>query len=66
MAERPPLKRGVGALLGHSLCKVYTLIDTTGVSKRKATKSTMDAAERASRWLWSDPWANAAGTQARV
>lgn len=60
---------GCRGFAGCSLSKVYTLLGITGTAKSKATKSTMEAAERASRRLWirrSEAWANAAGTQARV
>ncbi|XP_075904972.1 uncharacterized protein LOC142903304 [Nelusetta ayraudi] len=55
--------RGFGAL-----CREFTQLGITGAEKRKAIKSSMEAAERASRWLWirrSDLWAIATGTQAR-
>ena len=68
-ARCEPIEVGCRGFAGRSLCKVYTLLGITGVEKRKAIKSTMEAAERASRWLWirrSDLWANATGIQARV
>ena len=60
---------GCRGFVGHSLCKVFTLLGITGAKKRKAIKATMEAAERASRWLWvrrNDLWASATGTQARA
>ncbi len=67
-ARCEPIEVGWRGFAGRSLCKVYTLLGITGATKRKAIKSTMEAAERASRWLWirrSDLWVNATGTQAR-
>lgn len=64
-----PIEVGCRGFMGHSLCRVYTLVGIVGAAKRKAIKSTMEAAEQASRWLWirmNDQWTNAAGTQARV
>ncbi|XP_061571176.1 uncharacterized protein LOC133424524 [Cololabis saira] len=65
-ARCEPIEVGCRGFAGRSLCKVFTLLGITGAAKRKAIKSTMEAAERASRWLWirrSDLWANATGTQ---
>lgn len=67
-ARCEPIEVGHRYFAGRLLCKVYTLLGITRASKRKAMKATMEAAERASRWLWlkrSDLWASAAGTQAR-
>lgn len=43
---------GCRGFAGRSLCKVYSWLGITGAAKRKAIKTTMEAAERASRWLW--------------
>ncbi len=64
-----PIEVGCRGFAGCSLCKLYRLLGITGAAERKAIKNTMEAAERASKWLWirrSDQWANVAGTQARV
>ncbi|XP_054628013.1 uncharacterized protein LOC129179159 [Dunckerocampus dactyliophorus] len=66
-ARCEPIEVGCRGFAGRSLCKVFTLLGITGAAKWKAIKSTMEAAERASRWLWirrSDLWAHATGTQA--
>ncbi|XP_048863711.1 uncharacterized protein LOC125738598 [Brienomyrus brachyistius] len=65
-ARCEPIEVGCRGFAARSLCKVYTLLGITGAAKRKAIKSTTEAAERASRWIWmkrSETWANAAGTQ---
>ncbi|XP_061896860.1 uncharacterized protein LOC133645950 [Entelurus aequoreus] len=65
-ARCEPIEVGCRGFAGRSLCKVFTLLGITGDRKRKAIKTTMEAAERASRWLWirrSELWANATGTQ---
>ncbi|XP_053183947.1 LOW QUALITY PROTEIN: uncharacterized protein LOC128367182 [Scomber japonicus] len=68
-ARCEPVEVGCRGFAARSLCKIYTLLGITGAAKRRAIKSTVEAAERASRWIWikrSEKWANAAGTQARA
>lgn len=63
-----PLEVGCRGFAGRSLCRVFTRLGLVGEAKRKAIRSTTEAAEKATRWLWikrADSWANAAGTQAR-
>lgn len=57
---------GVGCqgFAGCSLCEACTMLDITGAAKKSHKKTTMEAAERASRWLRirrSDQWDKAAG-----
>lgn len=64
-----PIEVGCRGFAGRSLCKVLTLLGITGAENKKAIKTNMEAAERASRWLWirrRDLWTNATGTQAGV
>ncbi len=61
-----PVKVVYTGFTGRSLCKVYTL---SGAAERKVIKSTTEAAERTSRWLWlkrSDSWASAASSQGLI
>lgn len=68
-AECKPIEVGCRGFAGRSLCKVYTQLGMTGAAKKKAIRASMEAAEKASRWLWlkrGDVWVSAAGTQARA
>ncbi|KAI4892962.1 hypothetical protein NFI96_004432 [Prochilodus magdalenae] len=68
-ARCEPIEVGCRGFAARSLCKIYTLLGITGAAKRKAIKSTTEAAERASRWIWikrSEAWAIATGTQVGV
>uniref|UniRef100_A0A8P4PXN3 C1q domain-containing protein n=1 Tax=Dicentrarchus labrax TaxID=13489 RepID=A0A8P4PXN3_DICLA len=54
-----PIKVGCRGFAAQSLCKAYSLLGITGARQRKAIKTTTEAAEKASRWLWikrGDPW----------
>ena len=64
-----PIEVGCRGFAGRSLCRAYTLLGITGAEKRKAIRTAMEAAERASRWLWlrrANLWITATGTQAKV
>lgn len=64
-----PLEVGCRGFAGRSLCRVLSQLGLSGEAKRQAIRSVTEAAEKATRWLWikrADPWASAAGTQARV
>ena len=68
-ANCEPIEVGCRGFAGRSLCKAYTQLGITGAVKRRVIRAAMEAAEKASRWLWlrrSDPWVSAAGTQDRV
>ncbi|KAI4872170.1 hypothetical protein NFI96_031011 [Prochilodus magdalenae] len=68
-ARCEPIEVGCRGFAARSLCKIYTLLGITGAAKRKAIKSTTEAAERASRWIWikrSEAWAIATRTQVGV
>ncbi|KAK0150652.1 hypothetical protein N1851_008245 [Merluccius polli] len=57
-----PIEVGCRGFAARSLCKVYSLLGITGAHQRKAIKTTTEAAEKASRWLWikrGDPWVHA-------
>ncbi|KAI4901997.1 hypothetical protein NFI96_003043 [Prochilodus magdalenae] len=67
-ARCEPIEVGCRGFAARSLCKIYTLLGITGAAKRKAIKSTTEAGERASRWIWikrSEAWTIATGTQVR-
>ena len=58
---------GCRGFVGQSLSRAYTALGITG--ERRAIRNNMEAAEKASRWLWikrADPWLNAAGVQAEA
>lgn len=60
---------GCRGFAGQSLCRAYTALDVTGVSRRTAIRNNTEAAEKASRWLWfkrADSWTNIAGAQAET
>lgn len=68
-ARCEPIEVGCRGFAGRSLCKVLSLLGITGVAKRRAIKNIMEAAERASRWLWirrNKEWVSASGTQVRA
>lgn len=68
-ARCEPLEAGCRGFAGQSLCRVLTVLGLTGEAKRKAIRAATEAAQKATWWLWvkrAEPWANAAGTQARV
>jgi len=44
---------------GHSLSQAYGTLGITGASRSRAISNSVEAAERASRWLWlkrGDQW----------
>ena len=60
---------GCRGFAGQSLSRAYTALGITGERRRRAIHNNMEAAEKASRWLWikrADPWLNAAGAQAEA
>ena len=62
-----PIEVGCRGFAGQSLCRVLTKLGILGLCKKRAIKSTIDAAERATKWLWlkrEAQWSNAAGMQA--
>ncbi len=64
MAREPAVsqpKLGAG-LAGHSLQQNLKLLGVKGLQRKRATKNILEAAEKASRWLWIwkvDPWSRA-------
>jgi hypothetical protein len=57
-----PIEVGCRGFAARSLCKAYSMLGVTGARQRKAIKTTTEAAEKASRWLWikrGDPWVHA-------
>ncbi|XP_026079824.1 uncharacterized protein LOC113057031 [Carassius auratus] len=56
-----PVEVGCRGIAGHSLMRTLKLLGVKGLQLKKATTSILEAAERASRWLWirrGDPWSN--------
>uniref|UniRef100_UPI003AAED46F uncharacterized protein n=1 Tax=Centroberyx gerrardi TaxID=166262 RepID=UPI003AAED46F len=54
-----PIEVGSSGFARRSLCRALKLLGITGLHSRKAIKTTIEAAEKASRWLWikrGDPW----------
>ncbi|KAK0146616.1 hypothetical protein N1851_014071 [Merluccius polli] len=51
-ARYVPIEVGCRGFAARSLCKAYSLLGSTGAHQRKAIKTTTEAAEKASRWLW--------------
>lgn len=54
-----PIEIGCRGFAGHSLQRVLKLLGVRGMQARRATKNILEAAEKASRWLWirrGDPW----------
>ncbi|XP_061896833.1 uncharacterized protein LOC133645919 [Entelurus aequoreus] len=67
-ARCEPVEIGCRGFAGHSLQRVFRILGIRGLQSRKATKNILEAAEKASRWLWirrGDPWC-ATWTQAGV
>src|SRR4029434_5775910 len=59
-----PIEVGCRGFAGQSLCRVLTKLCILGLCKEREIKSTIDAAERATKWLWlkrEAQWSNAAG-----
>ena len=57
-----PIEVGCRGFAARSLCNAYSILGVTGAHQRKAIKTTTEAAEKASRWLWikrGDPWVHA-------
>lgn len=58
-ARCEPVEIGCRGFAGHSLQRVFKLLGIRGLQSRRATKNILEAAEKASRWLWirrGDPW----------
>uniref|UniRef100_A0A1A8S175 Reverse transcriptase domain-containing protein n=1 Tax=Nothobranchius rachovii TaxID=451742 RepID=A0A1A8S175_9TELE len=56
-----PVEVGCRGFAGNSLLRTLKLLGVRGLQLKKATKTILEAAERASRWLWirrGDPWSN--------
>ncbi|KAL0148307.1 hypothetical protein M9458_056369 [Cirrhinus mrigala] len=56
-----PVEVGCRGFAGHSLLRTLKLLGVRGLLLRKATRNILEAAERASRWLWirrGDPWSD--------
>ena len=47
-----PVEVGCRGFAGHSLSKAYGTLDITGANQRRAIGTSVEAAEKASRWLW--------------
>ncbi len=50
---------GCRGFAGHSLSKAYGILSIMGESRRGAINNNVEAAEKASRWLWlkrGDKW----------
>ena len=60
-AQCEPVEVGCQGFAGHSLQRTLKLIGIRGLQTRRATKNILEAAEKASRWLWicrGDTWYN--------
>ncbi|XP_031418446.1 uncharacterized protein LOC105897391 [Clupea harengus] len=56
-----PVEVGCRGFAARSLARAFSSLDIEGERKRRAIRSTTDAAERASRWLWlkrGEPWSH--------
>ncbi|KAI2661305.1 Glutamyl-tRNA(Gln) amidotransferase subunit A [Labeo rohita] len=54
-----PIEVGCQGFASQLLCRALKLLGMRGLHKNKAIRNIMDAAEKASRWLWinrADPW----------
>lgn len=51
-AQCEPIEVSCRGFAGQPLCRATSLLRVTGVDKRKATRNTVEAAEKALRWLW--------------
>ena len=47
-----PIEVGCRGFVGNSLSRVMTNLGITGSARRKAIKRVIEAAEKASKWLW--------------
>ncbi len=66
-----PVEVGSRGFASHSLSKAYGTLGITGANRRRAIGNNVEAAEKASRWLWlkrGEQWGqyNATWTQAGV
>ncbi|KAK0149243.1 hypothetical protein N1851_010225 [Merluccius polli] len=60
-AHCEPVEVGCQGFAGRSLLQTLKLLGVKGLQLKKATTNILEAAERASRWLWirrGDPWSN--------
>ena len=58
-ARCEPIEIGCRGFAGKSLHRVLGLLGICGLHRRRATKNILEAAEKASRWLWlrrGDVW----------
>ena len=56
-----PVEVGCRGFAPRSLARAFTSLGIDGERRRRAIRSTTEAAERASRWLWlkrGDPWSH--------
>ncbi|KAK0151167.1 hypothetical protein N1851_007647 [Merluccius polli] len=56
-----PVEVGCRGFAARSLARAFSTLGIEGERKRRAIRSTTDAAERASRWLWlkrGEPWSH--------
>ncbi|XP_061101211.1 uncharacterized protein LOC133130563 [Conger conger] len=56
-----PVEVGCRGFAARSLARAFSSLGIVGERKRRAIRSTTDAAERASRWLWlkrGEPWSH--------
>ena len=56
-----PVEVGCRGFAARSLARAFSSLGIEGERKRRASPSTTDAAERASRWLWlkrGEPWSH--------
>ena len=56
-----PVEVGCRGFAARSLARAFSSLGIEGERKRRAIRSTTDAAERASRWLWlkrGEPWSH--------
>ncbi len=61
-ARCEPVEVGCRGFAGQSLHQSLSLLEVRGLQERRGTKNLIDAAEKASRWLWikrGDPWCSA-------
>lgn len=47
-----PVEVGCRGFASYSLSKAYGTLGTTGENRRRALSNNVEAAEKASRWLW--------------
>ena len=60
--RRMPVEVGSRGFASHSLNKAYGTLGITSANRRRAIGNNMEAAEKASRWLWSMPLGHRPGS----